>query len=272
MPPQFSPSSDAAPYPPAFICHHPGKKNIVKPCPFSSAPSIYSSHPRKIITVKHSESSYSSFAAQYPRALFGIFNKKAPYSPYSVTINVDESDHSDDDVPKLGRSDTKAPYPPVILLYESDSDDDVPKLGRSNTMTGTKKLAASLRWNGGLILWKKDEEKEGESSHANIDTTLPENELPVELPEAKPSISVSDLSIFVVAFVHIILSLGLSRNETFWKLFLLQSLAILHLRVLNLHLPGLGDMIHCQRARNPKLPVPATILPVVFLRPSRVCR
>ena len=32
---------------------------------------------------------------------------------------------------------------------------------------------------------------------------------------------------------------------------------------INLHLPGLGDMIHCQQTRNLKLPVPATILPVV---------
>ena len=97
--------------------------------------------------------------------------------------------------------------------------------------------------------------KRRHASPATIVTTswsVCENEVPEELPEAEPSLSVSELSLYlVVTIVHIILSL--SCNQMF------QSSAIQHLRN-TLHLPGLGDMIHCQQARNPKLPMPATIL------------
>ena len=62
-----------------------------------------------------------------------------------------------------------------------------------------------------------------------------ENELPEELPEAEPTLSVIELSFYVVTFVHIIFSL--SRIQMFLKF--LQSSTI-------------------------RLLVPATILPVVI--------
>ena len=65
-----------------------------------------------------------------------------------------------------------------------------------------------------------------------------ENELPEKLPKAEPSLSVSELSLYVVTFVHMFLSL--SRNQMFQKLLPFQSSAIQH------------------------FPVPATILPVVI--------
>ena len=97
-----------------------------------------------------------------------------------------------------------------------------------------------------------------------VATSLSEskNELPQELPEVEPSPSVIELSFYAVIFVHIIPNL--SRIQMFYKLLPLQRPAIQHLRVLDLHLFGLRDMIHCQRERNPKLPVPASILPVVI--------
>ena len=89
-----------------------------------------------------------------------------------------------------------------------------------------------------------------------------ENELPQELLEVEPSPSVIELSFYAVIFVHIFPSL--SRIQMFYKLLPLQRPVIQHLRVLDLHLLGLRDMIHCQRERNPKLPVPASILSVVI--------
>ena len=49
----------------------------------------------------------------------------------------------------------------------------------------------------------------------------------------------------------------------------IQGLRVLDLRDgwvsrINLHLPGLGDMIHCQQTRNPKLQAPATISPAAI--------
>ena len=70
------------------------------------------------------------------------------------------------------------------------------------------------------------------------------NELPQELPEVEPSPLVIELSFYAVIFVHIIPSL--SRSQMFYKLLPLQHPAIQHLRVLDLHLPGPRDMIHCQ--------------------------
>ena len=58
--------------------------------------------------------------------------------------------------------------------------------------------------------------------------------------------------------------LSLSCNQMFHKLLPLQCSVIQHLRVLDLHLPSLKDMIHCQQARNLKLLVPATIPLVVI--------
>ena len=78
------------------------------------------------------------------------------------------------------------------LMVPKDQSAD-PKLGRFNNMTGPKKLKAFSKLNYGWGLWKKDEENGGESSHATTVTTRSENELPEELSEAEPSISVSDL-------------------------------------------------------------------------------
>jgi hypothetical protein len=62
---------------------------------------------------------------------------------------------------------------------------------------------------------------------------LPENELPEELPEAEPRVSVSEPSLYVVNFVHIILSLS-CRDEMFQNLLPLQSPATHHLRVFDI--------------------------------------
>ena len=79
--------------------------------------------------------------------------------------------------------------------------------------------------------------------------TVPENELP-ELPEDEPRLSVSELNLYVVNFVHIILSL--SRDEMFQNLLLtLRSPQTQHLGVfdkldpwvswINLQLLGLSE-------------------------------
>jgi hypothetical protein len=70
------------------------------------------------------------------------------------------------------------------------------------------------------------------------------------------------LPVVIVTFVHIILSLSL--NQMFQKL--LPLIFGKRSQITIVHLSGIGDIIiHCQRARNPKLPVPATILPVVIV-------
>ena len=287
-------SSDAAPYPPpVIISDHPRKKNTVKSPPFSSdtapypPPVIISDHPRKKNTVKHPTS--SSDAAPYPPPVI-IYDH--PRKKNTVKHPPSSSDTASYPPPLIivepplphpcEKNIVKPPLfsPPSndasLLTFHSDSDDDLydddapdhlsmvpkeqsadPKQGRSNNMTGTKKLKAFSKLNYGWGFWKKKEENNGGES--STVTTLSENELPEELPEAEPSISVGDLQM-CVAFVHIIPSP--SRIQIFHKLLPLQRSAI----VLNghLHLPRLGDMIHCQRARNPKLParVPATILPM----------
>ena len=93
--------------------------------------------------------------------------------------------------------------------------------------------------------------------------TTGRSESEIELPEGLPEAElVSELSLYAVTYVHIIPSH--SRIQMLHKLLPLQRSPIQHLRVLDLHLPGLKEMFHCQRARNPKLPVPATIPPVVI--------
>ena len=260
-------SSDAVPYPPVVILDDTREKNIVWYPPFSSdaapypQPVIIYDHPRKKNTVKHPPS--SSDTASYPPPLIIVepplphpceknIVKPPLFSPPSndaslLTFHSDsEDDLYDDDAPDH------------LSMVPKDQSAD-PKLIRSNNMTGTKKLKAFSKLNYGWGFWKKKEENNGgESSTVTI---LSENDLPEELPEAEPSISVGDLQM-CVAFVHIIPSP--SRIQIFHKLLPFQRSAI----VLDghLHLPRLGDMIHCQRARNPKLParVPATILPMAI--------
>ena len=167
-------SSDAAPYPPpVIILEHPREKNIVKRPLFSLPPSISSpfikSKPReKNIVVR-------PLFISPPRIFFPLVESKPKRfdNLQSVTSQA---------LPQPGEKNIiKHPaFSPTsdaasLLKFHSDSDDDVPdhlpmvlkdqsaspKLGRSNTMTGTKKLTTSSKWNNGWGFWKKNEGKRG---------------------------------------------------------------------------------------------------------------
>ena len=190
---------------------HPVKKNIVKPPP----PPIYlvKSKPRRRLS---SDSLQSPAPLSHPGEKHPAFSptSKAPLPPPPICLPFVKS------MPKRRlsfdslQSPTSLPHPgeknivkqpafstssdaASLLTFYSDSEYDgvpdhlpmvpkdesaSPKLGRSNTMTGTKKLTASSKWNNGWRFWKKNEGKGGELEIIKNPTSQ------VDLPLYQPNV------------------------------------------------------------------------------------